>query len=249
MTNTPENLPIEQPPAARIEHAISVHGEDEVVSRAIALLAGYNVGDEFLLYAGGTHAQGILDGAPPLYWPEVWGARVLMYAWNDSARDAVVAGLGNQAWRVREMSAKVIAARDLKLVDEVTALTSDEVARVRAQAARTLGEIGDENVIELLTTLVGDKDIDVRRQAGAALRTIKQRTGTTDAPTAIAETEPDAAAIPDAEEAVEAEAVETADEETIVEVDEKAEVDEEAAVDDEAAVSPVAEESAVDPNA
>ena len=186
MTNTSADLPIEEPPAERIAHAVNALGEDEVISRSIALLAGYNVGEDFLLYVGGTHAQGILDGAPPLYWPEVWGARALMYVWNDSARLAIQAGLSNQAWRVREMSAKVTAARVLPFVDEVTALATDDVARVRAQAARTLGEIADADAVPTLTALLKDKDIDVRRQAGSALSAIKARTPEAAAPEAAA---------------------------------------------------------------
>ena len=69
-------------------------GEPVVATRAANLLRGRNEGDEFLLWVGGRHAQGVLDGAPALYWPEVWGARALMSAWDDSAADAVVAGLG-----------------------------------------------------------------------------------------------------------------------------------------------------------
>ena len=180
MTNISADLPIEEPPAARIAHAVNALGEDEVVARSIALLAGYNVGEEFLLYVGGTHAKGILDGAPPLYWPEVWGARALMYAWNDTARDAVLAGLGNQAWRVREMSAKVVAARSLPFVKSVSDLATDEVARVRAQAARTLGEIADARSVEVLTALLADSDIDVRRQAGPALAAVKDRASASD---------------------------------------------------------------------
>lgn len=175
MTNNSADLPIEEPPAARIAHAVNALGEDEVVSRSVALLAGYNVGDEFLLYVGGVHAQGILDGAPPLYWPEVWGARALLHVWNDSARMAVQAGLGNQAWRVREMSARVAALRKLPFVAEVTELATDDNARVRAQAARTLGEIADADSIPTLNALLKDKEIEVRRQAGPALKVLRAR--------------------------------------------------------------------------
>lgn len=177
MTNndTPD-VPIEAPPAARIAHAVERLGEDEVVSRSIALLAGLNAGEEFLLYVGGIHAQGILDGAPALYWPEVWGARALMYAWNDTAADAVEAGLGNQAWRVREMSAKVVGARGLPFTEQITPLLTDEVARVRAQAARTLGDIAaDASVIEVLNGMLKDPDIEVRRQVGASLKAVRSR--------------------------------------------------------------------------
>jgi hypothetical protein len=156
-------------PASRVGDAVSSLGEAEVVERAIALLAGFNVGDEFLLVAGGTHAQGILDGAPPLYWPEVWGARVLLYAWNDTAGDAVLAGLQNQAWRVREMCTRVAVARSLPAAALLRELLTDEVARVRAASARALGQLGDASDVELLSNLFRDPEIDVRRAAQQAI--------------------------------------------------------------------------------
>ena len=179
-TEIPADIPIDAPPAERITAAVAALGEDEVISRSIALLAGFNVGDEFLLWVGGVHAQGIIDGAPALYWPEVWGARALLYVWDDKAADAVKAGLTNQAWRVREMSAKVVAARSLPFVKSVSDLATDEVARVRAQAARTLGEIADARSVEVLTALLADSDIDVRRQAGPALAAVKDRAAASD---------------------------------------------------------------------
>src|SRR3990170_5116831 len=90
---------LDLPIADRVSAAVKRYGEPEVIARATALLAGVNAGEEFLLYAGGRHAKGVLDGAPPLYWPELWGARALLYVWADSAVPAVVAGLDNQAWR------------------------------------------------------------------------------------------------------------------------------------------------------
>lgn len=162
-------------PASRVSAAVATLGEDGVVERAIALLAGYNVGDEFLLVAGGEHAQGLLDGAPPLYWPEVWGARVLLYAYNDTATDAVLAGLRNQAWRVREMCTRVAAARALAAQPQLRELLGDEVARVRAAAARALGVLGSASDVELLTTLFRDPEVDVRRAAQQAIAAIEKR--------------------------------------------------------------------------
>lgn len=162
-------------PASRVAAAVESLGEAEVVERAIALLAGYNVGDEFLLVAGGEHAQGLLDGAPPLYWPEVWGARVLLYAWNDTAKDAVLAGLQNQAWRVREMSSRVAAARGVAAGPQLRELLTDEVARVRAAAARALGALGSASDVEALTALFRDPEVDVRRAAQQAIVAIEKR--------------------------------------------------------------------------
>jgi len=174
-THTPKNQPNDDSPAERIAKVVAELGEDEVVARATALIAGLNAGEEFLLAVGGRHAQGILDGAPPLYWPEVWGARTFLYVWNDSAIPAVLAGLGNQAWRVREMSAKVVARRELAYPAEVAALVTDEVARVRAQAARALGEIGTADEIDVLRSLLKDPEIEVRREAGGALKKLRAK--------------------------------------------------------------------------
>jgi hypothetical protein len=163
----------DESPADRIARAVAELGENEVIARSTALIAGLNAGDEFLLAVGGRHAQGILDGAPPLYWPEVWGARTFLYVWNDSAIPAVLAALGNQAWRVREMSAKVVARRKLPFPAEVAALATDEVARVRAQAARALAEIGRAEDIDVLRSLLKDPEVEVRREAGAALKKLR----------------------------------------------------------------------------
>jgi HEAT repeat protein len=174
-THTPKNQPNDDSPAERIAKAVAELGEDDVIARATALIAGLNAGEEFLLAVGGRHAQGILDGAPALYWPEVWGARTFLYVWNDSAIPAVLAGLGNQAWRVREMSAKVVARRELAYPAEVAELATDEVARVRAQAARALGEIGTVDSVDVLRSLLKDSEIEVRREAGGALKKLRAK--------------------------------------------------------------------------
>jgi hypothetical protein len=172
-----ETVPLDASPEARIALAIQRFGERDVADRAAALLRGTNEGEEFLLWVGGRHAQGILDGAPALYWPEVWGARTLLYAWDAPAGAIIRSGLANQAWRVREMCCRVIAARELPFGAELLPLLSDEVARVRANAARALGVIGDfEQAVEV-RKLVKDPELDVRKQAGAALKVLTERLG------------------------------------------------------------------------
>jgi hypothetical protein len=176
MNPPPEtDIPVDAPPAARIAAAVDRFGEDVVVERSIALLAGYNAGEDFLLYVGGVHAQGILDGAPPLYWPEVWGARALLHAWNDTASDAVKAALANQAWRVREMASRVTLTRSLPFAPELRILLTDDVARVRAAAARALGEVGDADDRDLLARLFRDPEIEVRRAADQATKRLNAR--------------------------------------------------------------------------
>ena len=159
------DIPLEASPADRIALAVETLGEADVIDRAKALLAGLNAGEEFLLWVGGTHAQGILDGAPALYWPEVWGARAFLTVWNESAAPGIEAALTNQAWRVREMACRVVVARSLPFAETLRPLLEDEVARVRAAAARALAEVGTADDASLLTQLFRDSEIDVRRAA------------------------------------------------------------------------------------
>ncbi|MGV8877177.1 MAG: HEAT repeat domain-containing protein [Rhodoglobus sp.] len=172
----PHAVDLELPIAARIAAASERHGEDVIVDRAISLIEGNNEGKEFLLIVGGEHAQGILDGAPVLYWPELWGTRALLHAWNDNAADAVLAALSNQAWRVREMATRVVATRRLDARTQLLALLDDETPRVRAGAARALGTVGTAADIEPVAALVKDEDIEVRRSAQQATEAIRKRT-------------------------------------------------------------------------
>ena len=173
--------PVELPIEKRIAKAVEELGEAQVVRRSISLLAGNNEGEDFLLVVGGEHAQGILDGAPVLYWPELWGTRALLYVWDDTAEEAVKAALANQAWRVREMGARVAAARGLPVSSVLVGLTTDEVARVRAAAARALGQVGSHDDIEAIRPLLKDPEIDVRRGAQQGIDAIRKRSPKTSA--------------------------------------------------------------------
>lgn len=157
----PVNLPLEE----RIEAAIEVYGERAVVSRSLGLLDGQNEGTDFLLFVGGEHAQGILNGAPVLYWPELWGLRALQYVWDDTAIAPVLKAVANPAWRVREMAARVIATRGLPAVDELLVLAKDATPRVRTAAARALGAVGSMEDLESIRALTKDPMVEVRRGA------------------------------------------------------------------------------------
>jgi hypothetical protein len=172
-----QTVPLEASPGDRVALAIQKFGEQDVADRAAALLSGNNEGEEFLLWVGGAHAQGILDGAPALYWPEVWGARTLLYAWDAPAGTVIQTGLANQAWRVREMCCRVVAARELPYGAELLPLLADEVARVRANAARALGAVGDYDQALEVKKLLKDPELEVRRQTGAALKVLTERLG------------------------------------------------------------------------
>lgn len=172
-----ENIvPLEASPQKRIEEAVALFGEKSVAERAASLLMGGNEGEEFLLWVGGQHAQGVLDGAPPLYWPEVWGARALTFVWDDSAAPAIHRGLTDQAWRVREMCARVVFMRKLDETDALLTLLADDTARVRSAAARALGEVAAESIAKgPLTALLQDPEKEVRRSAHDAMVRLEKR--------------------------------------------------------------------------
>jgi hypothetical protein len=159
----------------RLREAAQQSGEADVADRARSLLEGGYEGEEFLTVVGGKHAEGILNGAPALYWPELWGARALLYVWDDAVVPAVIAGLGNRAWRVREMCAKVCAQREVGDAVLLAELTRDDHARVRAAAARALAVVGDQSNAEPLEALLRDFDKEVRRTAQHSLKTLKER--------------------------------------------------------------------------
>ncbi len=155
--------------------AVERYSESGVVERALSLLAGNNEGEDFLLFVGGEHAQGILDGAPVLYWPELWGARALLYVWDETAESVIIGTLSNPAWRVREMGARVAAARELPAASELAELLSDRVPRVRAAAAKALSALGTAEDMDRIRQLLKDSEIEVRRAAQQGLDTLRAR--------------------------------------------------------------------------
>jgi len=86
-----------------------------VVAGCVELLAGRDADVGLVYVLGGPAADSVLGPHPrrdQRYWLRVWGARGLLYAWDDSARDTVLAALADESWRVREMAApERVAAR------------------------------------------------------------------------------------------------------------------------------------------
>ena len=140
-------------PRARILELAELIGEAEVALWCAGLLArSIRFNDPqrpHLTWLGGRHAAALLHmDADRLtrheYWPRVWGARGLMYVWRDDARSAVISGLRDPAWRVREMSAKVVRSRGLAEAEAVLArLAYDPIERVRQAAERALAELAE----------------------------------------------------------------------------------------------------------
>lgn len=115
-----------------------------MASGCISLLQGrwHDVDDALVLALGGEAAEYVLgghEGGKAGYWPRVWAARGLLHAWDDRAAPAIIQATGDDAWRVREMAARVIARH--RVGDALTAiagLRTDPVPRVRAAAERAV---------------------------------------------------------------------------------------------------------------
>jgi HEAT repeat protein len=132
-------------PRQRVEAECARRGRDAVVADCIALLGGAE--DLALLRSlVGAGADKFSDGREhhDTYWFRVWALRGLLWAWDPRATPCVRRALGDEAWRVREMAAKV-AARHLvgDATDELAALRDDAVPRVRHAAGRALVRIGN----------------------------------------------------------------------------------------------------------
>lgn len=134
-----------------------------------------------ITWLGGGHAVRLLkrrgfDVRGQDYWPRVWGARGLLYAWSDGAADAVIASLVDEAWRVREMAAKVVRGRQLADADvALSTLLDDAVPRVRAAAVRALGRVGEIEQGELVAQSARDSEAIVRIAARRALAEMEKR--------------------------------------------------------------------------
>jgi HEAT repeat protein len=103
------------------------------------LLAGADIDPVMREVFGDEHSPEWLDSEVNAYWLRVWGARGLLWNWDPRAVPSVRAAMGDEAWRVREMAAKVIARHRIDdLQPELAALLRDPVPRVRSAASRAL---------------------------------------------------------------------------------------------------------------
>lgn len=132
-------------PRASVDAACRQRGTAYVVSRCVDILRGGEIDEDTLVALAGPSAEAVLRGeAGGLagYWPKVWAARGLLYAWDESAAaaaTALLAGTLDASWRVREMCAKVVARHRVEdALAAMTVLTSDPNARVRRAADRAL---------------------------------------------------------------------------------------------------------------
>ena len=129
-------------PRESVRGECECRGEEAVVAGCLDVLTGRNVDERLLRVLGGPAAEQVLDGregGTAGYWPRVWASRGLLYAWNETATATVVLATSDEAWRVREMAAKVIAKHRIDDgLDAVIRLGGDPVPRVRAAAQRAI---------------------------------------------------------------------------------------------------------------
>lgn len=124
---------------------------------------------DVLAYLGGH-----LDWDP--YWVRAWGARGLLYVWADSAGPSVVQGLHDPAWRVAENCLKVATVHELSAAGPAAVeLAGHPLPRVRAQAVRTIGVVGDTEHVAVVEAAFDDPDVGVRGAADRAMTRLVQR--------------------------------------------------------------------------
>jgi HEAT repeat protein len=111
-----------------------------------------------------------------VYWPRVWAARGLLHVYLPDASPAVVNGLDDDAWRVREMCAKVARAQEIgAAADALHRRTSDEVPRVRVAALRALARVGEAEDADAVRDCLDDPERSVVVAAERALREMSRR--------------------------------------------------------------------------
>jgi HEAT repeats len=143
-----EEVPVPATPAWELTPRQSVdiecqrRGRDAVVDGCVAMLRGQLVDDGLILALGGPAGLNVINDGPAQrnqYWGRVWGARGLLYAFDERASDAIIDALRDDHWRVREMAAKVIARQQIgAALPAVAGLRDDPVPRVRAAAEGAL---------------------------------------------------------------------------------------------------------------
>ena len=132
-------------PRTSIARYCNLVGEHALITSLIGLLNGDELSADLGEALAGPASRTVLaggEGGPAGYWARVWALRGLLYVFEERAIPSVVAATTDPAWRVREMALKVIARHRLDEALEAAARCQvDDVARVRAGAARALARL------------------------------------------------------------------------------------------------------------
>jgi hypothetical protein len=182
VTDLPRPAEGERPVAERIRELDAVVGRERFVEVCCDLLAGADRTSyvpELRYLTGHSWDPGdpVLDESVwKDYWVRTWGGRGLLYCWSDVAGDAVVTGLGDEHYRPAEMCLKVSARYDVAGSGPgAAALTTHELPRVRANAVRTLGVVGDTEHAEAVLAVLHDPEEWVREHAARAYERMASR--------------------------------------------------------------------------
>jgi hypothetical protein len=170
-------------PVPRLVVELATHlAEPRAVSVCVELLQGADREDHLavLPYLTGLSFETGSPRRDPAswadHWVRTWGARGLLYVWEESAAPAVVSGLADEHWRPAEMCLKVATRREIGAAgDGAVALSAHELPRVRAQAVRALGVVGDTEHVAAVRARLDDEAEPVRRQARRALELLVSR--------------------------------------------------------------------------
>ncbi|HKD98389.1 MAG TPA: HEAT repeat domain-containing protein [Micromonosporaceae bacterium] len=173
-------------PAVLVAGAVAAYGEPAVAAWCADLLAGRRAPDDprapLLIWLAGGAAKWYLAQEMTVergidYWPRVWGARGLRYAWTPAAGTDIRTGLGDPHWRVREMCAHVAELRELGECGDALAgvAAGDGTPRARSAACRALGRVGEAEHAAAVRAALQDQDTRVRHTAAAALDLLRIR--------------------------------------------------------------------------
>ena len=182
MTGLPRPRDLDAPVAQLVRELVGHQGREPTVAACVELLRGADRREhlDVLRYLTGHSFDDGEDTLDPAvwkdYWVRTWGARGLLHVWADSATDAIVAGLDDEEWRPAEMCLKVATRHEVGGAgDGAARLAAHELPRVRAQAMRTLGAVGDTEHVDAVRAALDDEAPDVRRQAARALERLAER--------------------------------------------------------------------------
>jgi HEAT repeat protein len=132
-------------PRGSVEALVGRLGADGFVRACVDLLAGREVEAATVYALGGPPARWAVDGSAsgPDYWLRVWALRGLLWHWGEAATAPTVQALTDDAWRVREMAAKVVARHRVdEALEQVLVLRRDDpVPRVRSAASRAVDRV------------------------------------------------------------------------------------------------------------
>lgn len=179
MTSLPRPPDPGRPVATLIRELDALVGRERFVDVCIDLLGGADrtaYVPELRYLTGSEHDKFLDRESWKDFWVRTWGGRGLLYCWSDRATDAVVAGLGDEHYRPAEMCLKVSAKYDVAGAGPgAAALTRHELPRVRANAVRTLGVVGDTEHVDAVVAVLHDPEEWVREHAARAYERMAAR--------------------------------------------------------------------------